>query len=90
MADLEYFAHTDVSYQSKAYADEMNLSWAQARALVNATIGVTAKRYDVQFWVRNLFDKQYNAVASIQQPNVAYTAALGDRRTLGVTVKVKY
>ena len=90
VADMDYFLRTDISYQSKAYADEMNLSWAAARAVANATLGVTAKHYDVQFWIRNIFDKQYNAVAAIQQPNVGYTAALGDRRTLGVTVKVKY
>src|SRR5262249_7795684 len=52
-SDLQYYVRADMSYQSKMYADDMNLSWASARALVNASVGVTHKNYEVQLWVRN-------------------------------------
>src|SRR5262249_9150092 len=70
--DLHYYVRGDLSYQSKAYADDMDLSWAQGRTLVSTNIGVTSPRYDVYFWVKNLFDKVYVASASITQPNVGY------------------
>ncbi len=88
--NMRYYVRGDLAYQSKAYSDVMNLAWAQARTLVNASAGITTDNYELQFWVRNLFDKKYVAVANITQPNVGYYGAIGDQRTLGLTVRVKY
>lgn len=87
---LDYYVRGDLAWQSKAYADEMNLAWVDSRVLVNANFGVTHENFDVMFWIRNLFDRKYLAVAGIQQPNVAYNGNMGDRRTAGVTLKVHY
>jgi iron complex outermembrane receptor protein len=89
-SDLEYFLRSDLTYQSKAYADEMNLAWVPSRTLVNMTAGIDNDNYSVQLWARNVFDEKYNAVAIIQQPNVSYNATMGDRRTFGVTAKFTY
>ena len=87
---LSYSLRGDLTYQSKAYADEMNLAWVPARTLANASFGVSAERYDVQLWIKNLLDEEYAGVASIQQPNVKYDSTLGERRTVGLTAKVKF
>jgi outer membrane protein OmpA-like peptidoglycan-associated protein len=87
---MNYYVRTDVTYQSKSYADEINLAWVPKRFVTNASIGLGGDYYDVQLWFRNLFDKKYAAVASIQQPNVKYDSTLGERRTIGVTVSLKF
>jgi iron complex outermembrane receptor protein len=86
----DYYIHGDLTYQSKAFADDMNLSWVPSRLLFNAGAGLEMPNYAIKLWVRNLFDLQYLGAAYIQQPNVAYTAAMGDRRTFGVTLSAKY
>lgn len=87
---LEYYIRGDLTYQDKAYADEMNLAWVPSRTVVNASMGLTGNRYTLQLWAQNLFDKKYSAVASIQQPNVKYTNTLGERRTVGIKATVRY
>jgi iron complex outermembrane receptor protein len=89
-ADMRYYLRGDLAYQSKAYADVMNLSWAQARTLVNASTGITTDHYELMFWMRNVFNKKYVAVANISQPNVGYYGAIGDMRTFGLTGRVKF
>ena len=89
-ADYDYYVRGDLTFQSKAYADEMNLAWVPSRTIANATVGLTAESYEVQLWVRNMLDKKYAAVASIQQPNVKYDSTLGERRTIGVTATLRY
>lgn len=87
---LDYSLRGDVTWQSKAYADEMNLAWVPSRTVANASFGVSKDRYDAQLWIKNLFDEKYAGVASIQQPNVKYDSTLGERRTIGLTARVKF
>jgi iron complex outermembrane recepter protein len=87
---LSYSVRGDVTHQTKAYSDEMNLAWVPSRTIANASIGLTAERYDLQLWVKNLSDEKYAGVASIQQPNVKYDSTLGERRTLGLTGKFRF
>lgn len=88
--DLDYYLRGDISHQSKAYADEINLAWVPKRTIANASAGLTGDNFEVQLWVKNLFDKKYAAVAQIQQPNVKYDSTLGERRTFGVTATLRY
>jgi outer membrane receptor protein involved in Fe transport len=46
--------------------------------------------YSAQLWARNLFDKKYVASVIVGQPNTQYNAYLGERRTFGLTVGIKY
>ncbi len=87
---MDYYVRGDLTYQSKAFADEMNLAWAPSRVLLNGSVGITADRWEARLWVRNLLDEKYVAAANIQQPNVAYTGPLGDRRTFGLTLSASY
>ncbi len=86
----EYYLRADLGYQSKQYAEAVNLSWAPERTIVNATAGIVGETYEVQLWARNLFDEQYVSGILVGQPNVQYNAYLGERRTYGLRVIVNF
>jgi iron complex outermembrane recepter protein len=88
--DLQYYARSDVSYQSKQFNEAVNISWIPARTLVNLSTGVVGEKYDVQLWARNLFDKEYVASVIVGLPNTQYNAYLGERRTFGVTGRYRF
>ena len=88
--NLEYYVRGDLTYQSKSYADEINLAWVPKRTVANASLGLAGDNFEVQLWVKNLFDEKYAAVAQIQQPNVKYDSTLGERRTVGLTATLRY
>ena len=90
IGDLDYYIRADLSYQSKIYADSMNLATLPDRTLVNASFGFLNDRYSVQFWARNLTDEEYISSARMQSPNLAWNAYLGERRTFGVTANVNW
>ncbi|MGH6614453.1 TonB-dependent receptor [Sphingomonas sp.] len=85
----EFGLNATGSYRDKVFVSAANRLFIPAYAVVNTTIGWTSpdKRYGVQFWVRNLFDKDYYLNRTEQ--------ALGDiqflapPRTVGVTVSFK-
>ena len=81
----EYYLRWDMAYQSKQYAEAVNLSWVPERTIVNASIGIVGDRFEAQLWARNLFDEQYVSGALVGQPNVQYNAYLGERQTYGLT-----
>lgn len=89
-SEIQAFARTDITYQTKQFNEDVNLSWIPARTLVNAAIGLSSPNWDVQIWARNLFDKQYVAGVVEATPNMQYNSYLGDRRTIGLTTKLKY
>ena len=89
-AGLGYYVRGDVAYQAKQYGEAVNLSIVPSRMIANASAGIGGDTYDVQFWVRNLFDEKYVSNVTVQQPNIAYNAYLGQRQTFGVTLSVNY
>ncbi len=88
--DLHYFLRSDLSYQSKQFNDAVNISWIPARTLLNANIGIENEKYDLQLWSRNLTDEQYVASVIVGAPNTQYNAYLGERRTVGLTLKAHF
>lgn len=88
------FVRGDLGYQGKVYAEEQNLSYFAPRTVVNASVGVTAQndRYEVKLWAKNLFDEKYvsNAFFTPAATDVQYVPAIGDRRTFGVTLRLRY
>ena len=85
----EYYLRWDMAYQSKQYAEAVNLSWVPERTIVNASIGIVGDRFEAQLWARNLFDEQYVSGALVGQPNVQYNAYLGERQTYGLTITAR-
>lgn len=93
MNDGEYFIRTDMSYQEKYFADTINASSSPGRFLVNARAGVSFENIDLSVWVRNLADKKYvtSSLQIVQGGNSnIFGTYLGERRTFGVTAKLRY
>ncbi|MFV3517355.1 hypothetical protein ACNJD8_22350, partial [Mycobacterium tuberculosis] len=60
--------------------------------IVNARVGVRlgdGGRYDLSLWARNLFDKDYFQTLNVVNYGLV-TAILGDPRTYGATLKVRF
>lgn len=90
-AGLSYTARTDVSYQSKMFAENLNLATIEDRTLVNATLQVgDDDRWSVNFWMKNVFDKEYISNAFVTNSPRRYIAAFGDGRTAGVTATLNF
>lgn len=89
------FGRTDITYQTKQFADEANLAFIPERTLVNASLGVNVNGIELQVWAKNLFDKKYvtSALFLIGTGGAAsanYVPILGEQRTMGVTASFKF
>lgn len=89
----EAFLHGDWSYRSPYYTVASNSSYGlvPGYGLVNARLGVRFEdgRYELSVWARNLFDKNYYQTLSVLNYGLV-TATLGDPRTFGGTLKVRF
>jgi iron complex outermembrane recepter protein len=93
--DASIYVRGDLQWQSKMYLEEMNLGWVSDRFLVNAAIGARWKWIEAQLWAKNLLDKEYvsNALALVGTGGARttqYSPFLGEKRTIGLSVTVKY
>ena len=84
-----FYLRGDVTYQTKQYMDEANLSWVGDRMLVNAQAGVEFGRFAVSLWAKNLLNKKYVSTATFLlgtsgPQTVTYAPFLGQQRTGGV------
>jgi iron complex outermembrane receptor protein len=90
-----WYVRADMTYQSKEYEDEENLSWVPSRTLVNMRAGLSHGRWSIEAWVKNLADLHYVSSAFVTvgtngAGSSNYTPFLGDLRTFGVTLKAHY
>jgi iron complex outermembrane receptor protein len=93
--DNTWFGRIGGTYQSKQFVDEANLAFVPDRLLVNANLGADFGRFNVNLWVKNLFDKQYISsslflIGTGGALSASYVPTLGDRRTFGLTASVRY
>jgi len=63
--DWEFFTRADANYLGKIYVGNDNQSWLPARTNVNLRLGFNSAKYDVEFWVRNLFEND-NPIAAFR------------------------
>lgn len=55
-----YYASIDISGYGDMYLDSANENKRDAYELVNAKVGYETDEYDIYFYAKNLFDKEYN------------------------------
>jgi len=87
-----FFVRIDASARDEFYFDVSHDQKSEAYELVNARVGYEAEAWSAQFWVRNIFDRDY-AVRGFffgneppDFPNTLYTRS-GDPRQIGITVE---
>ncbi len=90
----------EVIYKGEYYLDQLAKwqvdqgleAWDKqdAFALCNANLAWTSadQNYSVNLWIRNAFDEDY--LNSLQLANATYMADVGDPRTFGVSMSVKF
>jgi iron complex outermembrane receptor protein len=94
-ADYKWYVRGDMTYQSKEYEDEEDLSWVPSRTLFNLRAGLSSGHWSVDAWVKNLGNLHYVSSAFVLvgtngAGTSAYTPFLGDLRTFGVTLKAHF
>jgi iron complex outermembrane receptor protein len=93
--NYKWYVRGDVTYQSKEFEDEENLSWVPSRTLLNMRAGLSRGPWSAEFWVKNLTNLHYVSSAFGQfgtngAGSATYVPFLGDLRTFGVTLKAHY
>ncbi len=89
-----YFG-VDATYRSDQYSDASDSEYLviDAYSLVNLRLGYVSPSgtWEGFFWVKNVFDTEYFQYMSVQPGNSgAIFALLGDPRTYGVTVRLRF
>ncbi len=85
----------DVSYRSSYYssADDSRYGLVPGYTLTNLRLGVRSDdaHWNLEAWARNAFDtKYYQTIGKVAFNTGAFSALLGDPRTVGVTLRLKY
>ncbi len=92
--DGEYFVGFDASYRSNFSSSAIESPYLDIKGytLVNARVGFRGDNgWDVFFWGKNLFDKDYFEILSAGGSSSGYYAGLpGDPRTYGITLRGKF
>ncbi|PKQ01090.1 MAG: TonB-dependent receptor [Alphaproteobacteria bacterium HGW-Alphaproteobacteria-13] len=91
--DDELYGRIDWSHRSSNDTSGSNSIYTQipGYGVANARIGLRLddERYDLSLWVNNAFDKQY--FTALSASNIGeITANLGDPRTVGGTLRVRF
>lgn len=81
---LAAFVRGEYRYLDKYYFDFINGLNQPAYSLFNAKTGITSKRFELNFWARNITDKKYIAYGSFG------SFLLGSPRTYGTTLSAKF
>ncbi|MEJ0023447.1 MAG: hypothetical protein WDN76_08470 [Alphaproteobacteria bacterium] len=90
---LDYYLGADASYKSKQYVDPLNMTWVPDRFLVNLNAGVTRGRVSLVAYVHNLLDEKYASASTYSlspTSNIRYNVMLGERQTIGATLRYKF
>lgn len=73
------------------YADESSYSVLKSYGLTNLRGGININdKYDVSLYVTNLFNKAYFYSSGVTSYGAGYTAAPGDPRVAGFTIRAKF
>jgi len=90
---VHYSVGGDVDYRSIQYVDPLLLTWVPATTLVNLNGSLDYKGFELEAYVKNLLDLKYvsGAVYTLAPTtDVRYEVSLGERRTIGFTLRYHY
>jgi iron complex outermembrane recepter protein len=93
---LALTARADASYQDKMFVDNTNTAFVPSRFLVDASVGLDGGWWTLRAFVRNAFDRKYASYAFVTfagsgaGSGVTYSPLLGDRRSFGATLGLRF
>ncbi len=85
---LNWYAQTNVNYQSENFARSINALEYGERTLVDLRVAVYQEAYEIAFWAKNVFDDEYVNAQALQpglDGNRRIDAYQGNGRRFGVT-----
>lgn len=87
-AGISLFARGEWRHVGKYYFDYYNVNKQNAYGLLDARLGLTANKFDIAFWVRNLTNKRYVTYGS-QSPSFNLFM-VSNPRMWGITLTGKF
>ena len=87
----DMFLSSNTSYKSSYYFSDSHNNKSEAYSLTNITFGQSFQRFDITFWIRNIFDEKYTTRGfyfGLIPPNYPEQLwkSYGDPRHFGVTI----
>ena len=87
----DIFLASNTSYKSSYYFSDSHNNKSEEYSLTNITLGQSFQRFDITFWIRNVFDEKYNIRGfyfGLIPPNYPdqLWKSYGDPRHFGVTI----
>jgi iron complex outermembrane receptor protein len=91
-ADISGYVQANVAWQSSQELEPQNLASIGDRTVVDASVGMTWRKLDLQLWVKNLLDEVYLSGSNVDtgRNNTRYTPTLGPQRTIGLTGRYSF
>jgi iron complex outermembrane receptor protein len=90
---LEGHVYINASYRATANVNSALSTFGiqPQYTLVSGGIGIATKdgRYELALWAKNLLDKKYVTSISTYSSSAAISETLGERRTVGLTLRTK-
>jgi iron complex outermembrane receptor protein len=92
LADWEYAARGDLSYQDKQYAEVLNLAYLPSRTLLdlNFTMTMPNRQWAFTLWGKNVTDEEYVSNSFVVGFNNTYGASLAPGAAWGLTARYNF
>ena len=84
------FMGADVTRMGSYYGQAANTQKQSAFELVNLRMGYEAESFDLIFWCKNVFDREYFTLLDAMPGTGALKSVEGDPRTFGVTLTYRF
>lgn len=88
-ASLTLFSRVELHGVGELYWDYANSEKQGGYELVNARVGAEFEHFDMYFWVKNLFDQEYETIA-FEFPVLGWLGQPGNPRTIGMTLNGRF
>ncbi len=86
---LNLFARAELNGVGDFYWNDTNTLQQDAYSLANIHIGIESEKWDILFWMKNIFDTEYEAVA-FEFPGSQPVGQSAEPRTLGFTIGYRF
>ncbi len=87
---VEYFVGLNESYRGPQYADDVNVAKIPGVWLTDGHATFERDNWKLSFWAKNIFNEKYVDASFVIPSIYQYNVNLGQLRTYGLTLSVRY